>query len=68
MRPGLVPAVIADGVAQGQQRIDVGPGAVHARALHPRFDHQVVGTLYRPAANGPACRLEGGILQLAQAR
>jgi hypothetical protein len=64
LRPGLIPAIVTDGVAQEQQRIDVRPCPVHAGTLEPRLDHQLAGAFHGPAANGPPSGLEGGILEL----
>jgi hypothetical protein len=61
--PRLLPAVVTGSVAQDQQRIDVGPGPMHAGAFEPGLDHQLVGALHAATAKGPAGGSKGGILQ-----
>ena len=65
--PFLLPAVITEEVAQGEHGVDVTTLPVHAGALEPRLDDQLVGTLDHAAADGPALLAEAGILQLCLA-
>ena len=62
-RPGLVPAVVADGVAQDQPRMDLGPRPLPAGPGEAGFDDQVGGALHVAAAHGPAGGRTGGGLQ-----
>jgi hypothetical protein len=64
MGPHSIPAVIAGGVTQHQQRCDVGAGPVHAGAFEAGFDQRLVGALHDAAANRLALRPEGRVLQL----
>ena len=52
------PPVAAYNVPQAQHRIRAGPRPVHPPALQPRFNHQLVGALHGPAADGPALSLK----------
>ncbi len=67
-RPGLVPTVITNGVAQRQERIDVRVGPVHARPFQSIFDHQFVGTFHHAAADRPPVSHQLGILHLRNPR
>src|SRR5438067_1675918 len=66
--PAFRPAITAGEGPQGHHRIHVRAGPVHAAALQPRFDHQLVRALHRPAAD----RIPGGsklrVLQLREPR
>ncbi len=53
LRPGFIPTVIADDVAQRQHGIDMAAGPVHAAALQARLDDQFVGALGGAVANRP---------------
>src|SRR6266516_237487 len=63
-RPRLVPASIADRIAQHQHGIDVLPLPAHARAFEAGFHHHLVGTFHAARANRPACLLIGGVLHV----
>ena len=67
VRPFLLPTVVAEEVAQGEHGVDVATLPMHAGALEPGFDDQLVGTLDHAAADGPALLAEAGILQLCLA-
>ena len=58
------PPVTAYNVPQAQHRIHAGPRPVHPPAFQPRFNHQLVGALHGPAADGPALSLKDWVLHL----
>jgi SAM-dependent methyltransferase len=51
-------AVVAHGIAQRQQGIDVRLRPMHPRPFEAVFDHQFVGTFDHPTANRPTRRLK----------
>jgi hypothetical protein len=64
LRPSLTPLIITDNITQGQHRIDMGPGPVHATAFQARLNHQFVGAFSGAVANRPTRRHKGGILHV----
>lgn len=62
--PGLVPAIVADGIAQGQQGIDVLAFPMHACAFESSLDHEFVGAFDHAGANRPSGCLEERVLHL----
>ena len=63
-RPRLVPAPIADRVAEHQHGIDVLPTPAHPCSFQSCFDDQLVGTFDTPRTNGPACLLVRWVLHV----
>ena len=62
--PRLVPASIADGIAQREHAIDIVPLPAHARSFEPCFHHHLVRTFHAARANGPTGLLIGGVLHV----
>jgi len=62
--PDFGPAVIADGVTQGQHGVNMLKRPVHARTLEAVFHHQLVGALHHTTPDRPALGLKVGVLHL----
>lgn len=62
------PAAGAAAGAQGDQRGDIVAVPVHAAALQARLHDHLVGAFDDAAADGQAVRLEGGVLEVREAR
>lgn len=60
--PQFLPALIADGGAQGEQRVDMAAFPMHPRSLETHFDDVFVGTLHHAGADRPALVSKGRIL------
>lgn len=60
--PHFRPALVANSIAQGQHRIDVGALPTHPRPFQTSLDDQFVGAFHHARTNGPPLLAEVGIV------